>query len=251
MSTKYTIAVDPHTHTVVSGHAWSTLTENCAAAAEYGLSAICMTDHGARMKGTGTNWSPWSFSQLPESIHGVRVYPGMEFNLWDTEGHLDDYFPSAFDHIQFGIASMHKNVMPVLTREAHTEAYIRALDHACIDLIGHPGIPAYPVEAERLVRAVSEAGRLIEINNNSFTARPGCDVNCREIAKLCMRYDVRVCVSSDAHFCTNIGQVPKALAMLEEIGFPQELIVNATFERFKAYMQERTERMNRTEPGKR
>ena len=37
------IAVDAHTHTVMSGHAWSTITENCRAAAEKGLSAICMT----------------------------------------------------------------------------------------------------------------------------------------------------------------------------------------------------------------
>ena len=209
------IEVDAHTHTVMSGHAWSTIQENCAAAAQKGMKALCMTDHGFCMKGTGTIWTPWSFSQLPDVIGGIRVYPGMEFNLWDTEGHLDEYLPGAFQHIRFGIASMHKNVMPVLDADAHTEAYIRAMDHACIDLIGHPGIPSYPIDAERLVRAVAERGRLIEINNNSFVARPGCDVNCRKIARLCMQYDVRVCVDSDAHFCANVGEVPKALEMLE------------------------------------
>ena len=167
----------------------------------------------------------------------------MEFNLWDTEGHLDEYLPGAFQHIRFGIASMHKNVMPVLDADAHTEAYIRAMDHACIDLIGHPGIPSYPIDAERLGRAVAERGRLIEINNNSFVARPGCDVNCRKIARLCMQYDVRVCVDSDAHFCANVGEVPKALEMLDSIDFPPELIVNSTFERFEAYIAEREARM--------
>ena len=29
------IEVDAHTHTVMSGHAWSTIQENCAAAAHY------------------------------------------------------------------------------------------------------------------------------------------------------------------------------------------------------------------------
>ena len=144
------IEVDAHTHTVMSGHAWSTIQENCAAAAQKGMKALCMTDHGFCMKGTGTIWTPWSFSQLPDVIGGIRVYPGMEFNLWDTEGHLDEYLPGAFQHIRFGIASMHKNVMPVLDADAHTEAYIRAMDHACIDLIGHPGIPSYPIDAERL-----------------------------------------------------------------------------------------------------
>lgn len=237
------IAVDAHTHTVMSGHAWSTITENCAAAAQKGLSAICMTDHGSCMKGTGTIWAPYSFSQLPKELCGVRLYTGMEFNLWDTQGHLDEYYPIAFPHIRFGIASMHKNVMPVLTREEHTEAYIRAMDHACIDLIGHPGIPAYPIDAERLVLAVRDKARLIEINNNSFTARAGCRENCMEIARLCKKHDVRVCVNSDAHFCANIGVVPLAMEMLDEVGFPPELIVNLTFERFAAYIEEREERM--------
>lgn len=237
------IAVDAHTHTVASGHAFSTISENCAAAAQQGLYALCMTDHGSRMRGTGTIWAPWSFSQLPPEICGVKVYPGMEFNLWDTEGHLDDYNENVYPHIRFGIASMHRNVMPILTRDAHTQAYIAALRHPCIDLIGHPGIPAYPVDAEPLVRAVGAAGRMIEINNNSFVARPGCDGNCREIALLCMRYDVRVCVDSDAHFAASVGQVSRAMEMLDEIGFPPELIVNLTADRFEAYMREREARM--------
>ena len=66
---------------------------------------------------------------------------------------------------------------------------------------------------------------------------------CRKIARLCMQYDVRVCVDSDAHFCANVGEVPKALEMLDSIDFPPELIVNSTFERFEAYIAEREARM--------
>lgn len=58
-----------------------------------------------------------------------------------------------------------------------------------------------------------------------------------------MRYDVRVCVDSDAHYAANIGRVPRALEMLDEIGFPPELIVNLTFEGFEKYMAEREARM--------
>ena len=88
------IEVDAHTHTVMSGHAWSTIQENCAAAAQKGMKALCMTDHGFCMKGTGTIWTPWSFSQLPDVIGGIRVYPGMEFNLWDTEATWTNTFPA-------------------------------------------------------------------------------------------------------------------------------------------------------------
>ena len=50
-------------------------------------------------------------------------------------------------------------------------------------------------------------------------------------------------MDSDAHFCANVGEVPKALEMLDSIDFPPELIVNSTFERFKAYIAEREARM--------
>ncbi|MFR6025925.1 MAG: hypothetical protein ACLUMK_05090 [Christensenellales bacterium] len=29
------------------------------------------------------------------------------------------------------------------------------------------------------------------------------------MARLCMQYDVRVCVDSDAHFCANVGRCPR------------------------------------------
>ena len=52
-------------------------------------------------------------------------------------------------------------------------------------------------------------------------------------------------VNSDAHFAAQIGRMPKALAMLAEIGFPPELIVNTSLDRFEAYLEERRVRVSR------
>lgn len=41
----YTVQVDPHTHTIFSGHAFSTIGENAAAAKKAGLLAIGMSEH--------------------------------------------------------------------------------------------------------------------------------------------------------------------------------------------------------------
>ena len=41
----YSILTDLHTHTIYSGHAFSTISENAAEAARKGLEAIGMTDH--------------------------------------------------------------------------------------------------------------------------------------------------------------------------------------------------------------
>ncbi|MFR6025927.1 MAG: hypothetical protein ACLUMK_05100 [Christensenellales bacterium] len=56
----------------MSGHAWSTIQETAPPLKS--MKALCMTDP-ACMKGTGTIWTPWSFSQLPDVIGGIRVTP--------------------------------------------------------------------------------------------------------------------------------------------------------------------------------
>ena len=44
--------LDSHTHTVASGHAYSTVLEMARAAAEKGLELLCITDHAPGMEGT-------------------------------------------------------------------------------------------------------------------------------------------------------------------------------------------------------
>ena len=50
-----------------------------------------------------------------------------------------------------------------------------------------------------------------------------------------MKYGVPVVVSSDAHFAGCVGDFDEAVRMLEEIRFPEELVLNADSERFSAF----------------
>ncbi|MHB1394890.1 MAG: PHP domain-containing protein [Clostridia bacterium] len=53
--------VDPHVHTVVSGHSWSTLSDYVAQAKHIGMKGFCVTEHGpatprpTRVHTTNTN----------------------------------------------------------------------------------------------------------------------------------------------------------------------------------------------------
>ena len=58
-----------------------------------------------------------------------------------------------------------------------------------------------------------------------------------------MKNRQRVCVASDAHFHTMVGNVVPLMTLLDELDFPQELIVNLYQERFEAYLQERKARL--------
>ena len=42
----------------------------------------------------------------------------------------------------------------------------------------------------------------------------------------CRRHQVSVIIGSDAHFCTEVGVHDDALALLREVDFPEELVVN-------------------------
>ncbi|MCC8181158.1 MAG: PHP domain-containing protein [Planctomycetes bacterium] len=79
------IMIDTHTHTVLSGHAWSTLRENCKAAAERGMHGICLTEHGPAMQGGGPFFMVSAQRMLPEVVEGIRVYKGIECNIVDFE----------------------------------------------------------------------------------------------------------------------------------------------------------------------
>ena len=236
------IEVDTHTHTMLSGHAFSTLEENMRAAAAMGLKHLCITDHGPMLPGAAPYYVSGMYSTLPAAVDGVRMHYGLELNIIDFEGGLD-LPPERMRALQFALAGMHELLLPPKDKQAHTGAYEKALANVHIDALSHPGSVNFECDIQGVVAAAKKHGKLIEINNHSFYVRPSNIPNCIAFAKECMLRDVRVIVSSDAHFSGNIGVVDKAMAMLGSIGFPRELIVNLTAESFEAYMRERARRV--------
>ena len=51
-----------------------------------------------------------------------------------------------------------------------------------------------------------------------------------ELAKVCKKYGCKIAVNSDEHSIYTIGQTGNVPEMLRRIDFPQELIVNASYE---------------------
>lgn len=236
------IAVDTHTHTVLSGHAWSTLRENAAAAAKSGLYGICLTEHGPEMPGSGPFFIPSAQRMLPDFIEGVRVYQGIEADIVDYGGKLD-IDDRMLAGTEFCIASLHDLTIRSGTLERNTDAMLGALDNPCVDMLAHIDDRKMPVNFEAVVLEAGRQGKIIEINNNSLLIRKGSRERVEEVARLCARHGVRVSVSSDAHFDTMIGNVGLALDLLGRVGFPDDLVVNRSSEAFEAYLGERRTRV--------
>lgn len=229
---------DLHTHTLASDHAYSTLLENVSYAKKAGIRVLAMTDHGPGVPDAPELAHLMNVQTIPEELDGVRVLKGVEANIMGFTGCLDvpEHLLKPLDWV---VASFHASGCQPGTVEQNTSAYIGAAKNSYVDMIGHSGQTAFPYNYERAVKVFKEYDKVVEINEASFSVRRGCEKNCAEIAKLCKKYGVLISVNSDSHFAPCIGVFPKSIEMLKEIEFPEELILNADYDRLMAHIQKR------------
>ena len=67
------LLADMHMHTLVSGHAYGTIREMAAAAAEKELSLIGITEHAPGIPGTVNPFYYLNLEVIPRTIYGVEV----------------------------------------------------------------------------------------------------------------------------------------------------------------------------------
>lgn len=232
------LVVDTHTHTLASGHAYSTLQENAREASLKGIEAIAMTDHGPALEGASTLLHFWNLKVIPEFMHGVRIIKGVEANIIDYTGAID-ITEECLSRLEFVNASYHDITITPGTVEEHTDGMINALKNPFIDTIAHPGNPVFQVDIDKVVRTAGEYGKLIEINNSSFIVRRGCESNCAEFLRKCKQYGVRITCGSDAHICYDIGRFDRLYEMLREVDMPEELVISTSLGKIEAFLKER------------
>ncbi len=209
-----------------------------------GIEMFAVTDHGPAMGGAPHLYHFGNLKVIPEKLYGVRVLKGVEANIMDYEGNTD--MPDGYlNRLDFALASFHDICIEPSTVENHTNALIRLLKNPYIDAVAHPGNPQFQVDIERVVKAAKENNKMLEINNHSFYVRTGSEANCREFARTCRDLGVRIVCGSDSHISFGVGRFENVYKILEEVNMPEELVLNASIERFDAYLLERRERIKR------
>jgi putative hydrolase len=233
------IMVETHSHTIVSSHAHSTMTENIKAARDAKMEGVCLTNHGPGIEDAPHIWHFQTLSYIPKTVDGIAFFSGIEANIMDYGGALDapDTLLCGLDWV---IAGIHSPCLKKSSETNITNAYIGALRNKYVNCLGHIGQSAYLCDFEKVVKTASELNKIIEINNHSLNGvRPGAPVLCREAALLCKKHNTRIAVSSDAHYHGAIGIYDKALTMLAEINFPEELVINTSLAKFENYLNSR------------
>jgi putative hydrolase len=231
------IIADMHTHTTASGHAYSTINELAAAAAEKGLKALAITDHGPALPGGPHIYHFGAMRFIPPEISGVRIFLGCEANILALDGRID--LPDNYlQRLDFIMAGFHE----FCGFDSHgvannTQAMVNAMKNPLIHAISHPGNPIYPVDYQTIACAAAETGTALEINNSSFNlSRCGSRPNCENLAREIKRFNAPVVVGSDAHIAQNVGEFTSALEVILEASIDEMQVVNSSLGRLFTFL---------------
>lgn len=232
------IIADLHTHTLASGHAYSTVNELANAAAEKGLRALALTDHGPAMPGGPHRYHFYAMRFIPRTIAGVRILRGVEANILNLEGGLD-LEEAVFPDLDFIMAGLHDGTgFTGRGAEQNTRAVLAAMERPRVNCISHPGNPLFPLDYRVVVQGAVRTGTALEINNSSLgVSRKGSSSNCLEIARLCADFDAKILIGSDAHIAQGVGTFDDALKLVEKAGIAEEQVVNSSWERLREFLK--------------
>ncbi len=224
---------DLHTHTIASGHAYSTLKENIEEAAATGLKALGTSEHAERMPGTAHKMYFMNFKVIPKEINGLFIYNGIEANIYGEKGEID-VASSFIDKLDYIIASMHMPCIDNLGQAGNTKAILGAIENPEVTIIGHPDDSRFPLNMDEIAAAAAEHHTALEVNNSSMhplNYRENARENILEMLDFCKKYKTNIIIGSDSHICYEIGKFDRALNVLVEADFPEELVINCDMNR--------------------
>ena len=223
------IIADLHTHTLSATHAFNTLDEMAAKAAALGYAALAITDHGPAMPDAPHMWHFANQTALPLVLHGVAMMYGAEANVMDTNGGLD-FAQSRLRALDWVVASIHSPCVPgLLTRKEANRIWLAVAENPYVDCIGHSEQENYRYDYDLVTKAFAANHKVVELNGNSFNVRKDGIPNMKALLAACLQNGCHIAVDSDAHSTWQLRHGLTALyGMLEEMNFPEELIINAT-----------------------
>ncbi len=241
------VFADYHTHTRFS-HGTGTVADNVRAAAEKGLEAVAITDHGpANLFGLGVR-ALSAFDEIAREVErcraafpAVRVLAGVEANIVSMRGELDvpRRILKAMDIVLAGhhllirgktlsdswklsmrnLVARHSGLAARRARVDNTKALVEAIKVNRIDVVTHPGLRV-PIDTEELARECANVGTALEIN----AKHAHLDV---EFIKVAAREGASFCINSDAHSPREVGEFGRALEIATRAGLDANRIINA------------------------
>jgi len=219
--------------TVHSHSTWSdgksSLEDMVRAAAAMGLRYLTVTEHSAAAAYAGgldearvrLQWQ--EIARVQEAVPEVRLFRGIEVDILE-DGALDlpDRLLSELDVV---IASVH--VRHGQDQAAMTARVLRALDHPCTDVLGHPTgrllqrREPSPVDMPAVLERAAKRGVFLEVNGNPDRLDLSADH-----VRLALQAGASLVVSADAHSTDALHNVGYAVHTARKGGARRSDVLN-------------------------
>ncbi len=231
------ILIDAHTHTISSGHAYSTLKENIEQAEKVGLKGIVLSDHGPKIDGGASHLHFLNSRCLPRTDKNVIIYKSAELNILNSRGDID-LQDNSLQYLDFALASLHLDTILVRGETKLTSAITNAMQKDFIKVICHLCDPRLPFDLETVVQAAKDTNTALEINNASLNPKMKRFDKSKKIIKLlqrCEDLNVPVTFGTDSHYYTSIGDFTNCINTFKEAGVSSDLVLNTDVKKFNDF----------------
>lgn len=227
---------DLHAHSLFSGCGLHSIIEMLTRAAEAGLKAQAITDHGPFL---GRRSSSTFFERLDNPVPGIKLLKGMECNVISEDGEIDVVrkYMKWFDVLLLGFHNFEK-------RDEKPEYYSSLIINAvkknpCIDIIVHPNAPHYLMDFRLIAKYAAESGIAVELNNAKIKYGRSSREQAVELIRACKDAGCDVAVSTDAHALGEVGDHTIIEELLDYTDFPYEKIINRTLDSTLEWVEKR------------
>ena len=195
--------VDLHTHTVASGHAYSTVGELAAAAAAAGERAIAITDHGPGLPNGPHLFHFTNLYRLHDFCGPCLLLTGVEDDLAGPDGSV--YMPEkALAHLDVVLIGMHPYGWASGKSGAEiTRSLLKAMENPLIKGVAHPVNAWFDLDVKEIVKAAKPTGTAVELN---MTKTTGLETRLHQFVEWVEEFDAPLMVNTDAHIAHEIGR---------------------------------------------
>ena len=246
MITKEDILADLHTHTIFSLHAYSTIEENIAAAERAKLKFVAITDH---FYSDGTDLNKRNEAsriaymyRINAGYHNVYVVNSAEFNIAQKIDYWNKISDIAWRPIGLHAWFVDRNTLTLETLYAlfkestqrhnafvHIERELHKIQHKKYKNGLHEDIKQF---LQKMVQLAKDKNIYLELNESSIrTNEDNTTVDrINYWLKLAKENGNRIYLGTDAHYSYEIGNFENAIALLNKLDYPKDLILNCNLD---------------------